>query len=371
MAGDSQVLMDHNMEIGVTPEQVKKLPKHLREAQISTERTHLISDPAKKPRQRYVQKDGKCNVHHGNVQETYRYLSDLFTTLVDLRWRLSLFIFTLVYVVNWLFFGFLWWLIALIRGDLVHGDEEGWTPCVENLNSFVSAFLFSIETETTIGVGDLRNSHIVEASIRAKLIRSQQTKEGEFIPLNQTDINIGFDTGDDRLFLVSPLIISHEINEKSPFWEMSLAQMEKEEFEIVVILEGMVEATGMTCQARSSYLDTEVLWGHRFTPVLSLEKGFYEVDYNNFHDVYETNTPTCSAKELAAKLRDGPLLPQLSLLSPEPKMHTFDPLNRLSKQDPLSQDEEKEERDSVGDRGETNGSAAALEEPPLADGLPA
>lgn len=93
-------------------------------------------------------------------------------------------------------------------------------------------------------VGDLRNSHIVEASIRAKLIKSRQTKEGEFIPLNQTDINVGFDTGDDRLFLVSPLIISHEINEKSPFWEMSRAQLNQEEFEIVVILEGMVEATG-------------------------------------------------------------------------------------------------------------------------------
>lgn len=131
-----------------------------------------------------------------------------------------------------------------------------------------------------------------------------------------------------------------------------------------------ITATGMTCQARSSYLDTEVLWGYRFTPVLSLEKGFYEVDYNNFHDVYETNTPTCSAKELAAKLREEPLLPQLSLLSPELKMHDFDPLNRLSKQDPLGQDEDKEERDSGGDRGETNGSAAALEELPLADGLP-
>jgi len=126
----------------------------------------------------------------------------------------------------------------------------------------------------------------------------------------------------------------------------------------------------MTCQARSSYLDTEVLWGYRFTPVLSLEKGFYEVDYNNFHDVYETNTPTCSAKEQVAKLRDEPLLPQLPLLSPDPKTHIFDPLNRLSKQDPLSQDEERDEKDSGGDRGETNGSAAALEEPPLADGLP-
>uniref|UniRef100_A0A8C9RU27 G protein-activated inward rectifier potassium channel 1 n=1 Tax=Scleropages formosus TaxID=113540 RepID=A0A8C9RU27_SCLFO len=343
-----------------------------------------------KPRQRYVQKDGKCNVHHGNVQETYRYFSDLFTTLVDLKWRFSLLVFTLVYCVTWLFFGFLWWLIAYIRGDLVHGDEQGWTPCVENLNSFVSAFLFSIETETTIGygyrvitdecpegivlllvqaivgsivnammvgcmfvkisqpkkraetlvfshkavvslrngrlclmfrVGDLRNSHIVEASIRAKLIRSQQTSEGEFIPLNQTDINVGFDTGDDRLFLVSPLIIAHEINERSPFWDWSQARMEKEEFEIVVILEGMVEATGMTCQARSSYLDTEVLWGYRFTPVLTLEQGFYEVDYNSFHEIYATHTPSCSARELAAGQRgvQDPLQPPLLPLEHRPR----------------------------------------------------
>lgn len=67
---------------------------------------------------------------------------------------------------------------------------------------------------------------------------------GEFIPLDQTDISVGFETGDDRLFLVSPLVISHEIDARSPFWDMSQAQLEKEDFEIVVILEGMVEATG-------------------------------------------------------------------------------------------------------------------------------
>ena len=122
--------------------------------------------------------------------------------------------------------------------------------------------------------------------------------------------------------------------------------------------------SGMTCQARSSYLDTEVLWGYRFTPVLSLEKGFYEVDYNNFHDIYETNTPSCSAKDMAAKLKEGPLLPQLSLLTPEPKAYpTTDPLVGPG---PLSREEEKE--GGVGgdgcERGETNGSAAALENQP-------
>ncbi|CAJ0926225.1 unnamed protein product [Ranitomeya imitator] len=157
-------------------------------------------------------------------------------------------------------------------------------------------------------VGDLRNSHIVEASIRAKLIKSKQTKEGEFIPLNQTDLNVGFDTGDDRLFLVSPLIICHEFNEQSPFWEISKEQLGKEEFEIVVILEGMVEATGMTCQARSSYVEREVLWGHRFMPVLTLEEGFYEVDYDTFHNTDETPTPTSSAKDLAELNEKGEAL---------------------------------------------------------------
>lgn len=307
MARDLRVSMDQDLAVDIIPKEPKKLPKQAREA-----RYHLFSEH-KKPRQRYMEKDGKCNVHHGNVKETYRYFSDLFTSLVDLKWHFSLLIFTLVYTVTWLFFGLIWWFIAYIRGDLEHLGDKSWVPCVENLNGFVSAFLFSIETETTIGygyrviteqcpegivllliqailgsivnammvgcmfvkisqpkkraetlmfsnntvislrdgklclmfrVGDLRSSHIVEASIRAKLIKSKQTKEGEFIPLNQTDINVGFDTGDDRLFLVSPLIISHEINEKSPFWEMSRSQLETEDFEIIVILEGMVEATG-------------------------------------------------------------------------------------------------------------------------------
>ncbi|XP_066511875.1 G protein-activated inward rectifier potassium channel 3-like [Hoplias malabaricus] len=323
---------------------------------------------SKRKRQRYVEKNGRCNVQHGNMRETYRYLTDIFTTLVDLNWRCSLFVFVMAYAVTWLFFGAIWYLIAYCRGDLDHLEDETWTPCVNNVNGFISAFLFSIETETTIGyghrvitdqcpvgtmllllqailgsmvnafmvgcmfvkisqpnkraetlvfsrnavislrddklclmfrVGDLRSSHIVGANMRAKLIKSKQTQEGEFIPLDQTDISVGFETGDDRLFLVSPLVISHEIDSRSPFWDMSQSQLEKEDFEIVVILEGMVEATGMTCQARSSYLAEEVMWGHRFSPMMSLAEGFFDVDYGAFHHTFEVDTPSCSARELA------------------------------------------------------------------------
>lgn len=67
----------------------------------------------------------------------------------------------------------------------------------------------------------------------------------------------------------------------------------------VLLLPCVVASAGMTCQARSSYVSSEIKWGYRFTPVLTLEDGFYEVDYNSFHDIYETNTPPYSAKELA------------------------------------------------------------------------
>ena len=43
---------------------------------------------------------------------------------------------------------------------------------------------------------------------------------------------------------VTPLIITHVIDENSPLWNMSAEDLTEDEFEIVVILEGMVEATG-------------------------------------------------------------------------------------------------------------------------------
>ncbi|OCT63485.1 G protein-activated inward rectifier potassium channel 1 [Xenopus laevis] len=321
----------------------------------------------KKKRQRFVDKNGRCNVQHGNLgSENSRYLTDLFTTLVDLKWRWNLFIFILTYTVAWLFMASMWWVIAYIRGDLNKAHDENYTPCVANVYNFPSAFLFFIETEATIGygfryitdkcpegiilflfqsilgsivdafligcmfikmsqpkkraetlmfsehavismrdgkltlmfrVGNLRNSHMVSAQIRCKLLKSRQTPEGEFLPLDQLELDVGFSTGADQLFLVSPLTICHVIDTKSPFYELSQRSMQTEQFEIVVILEGIVETTGMTCQARTSYTEDEVLWGHRFFPVISLEEGFFKVDYSQFHATFEVPTAPYSVKE--------------------------------------------------------------------------
>lgn len=76
------------------------------------------------------------------------------------------------------------------------------------------------------------------------LFKSRQTPEGEFLPLDQLELDVGFSTGADQLFLVSPLTICHVIDSKSPFYELSQRSMQTEQFEIVVILEGIVETTG-------------------------------------------------------------------------------------------------------------------------------
>lgn len=66
--------------------------------------------------------------------------------------------------------------------------------------------------------------------------------------------------------------------------------------------------TGMTCQARTSYTEDEVLWGHRFLPVMSLEDGFFRVDYSQFHATFEVPTPPYSVKEQEENLSQSSLL---------------------------------------------------------------
>lgn len=82
------------------------------------------------------------------------------------------------------------------------------------------------------------------SSSSLSVFQSRQTPEGEFLPLDQCELDVGFGTGADQLFLVSPLTICHEINPKSPFFDLSQRSLMNEQFEIVVILEGIVETTG-------------------------------------------------------------------------------------------------------------------------------
>lgn len=325
---------------------------------------------SRRMRKRVVFKNGDCNVVQQNVaKRKRRYLADIFTTLIDIQWRWNLLVFSMGFILSWMCFAIIWWLICFTHGDLEHADDPTWKPCVSKIHSFTSAFLFSIETQHTIGygnrytteecpeaifimclqsiagvmiqsfmvgvvfaklsrpkkrtqtllfsrnavicqrdgklclifrVGDMRKSHIVEAHVRAQLIKKRVTKEGEVLPYNHYDVNVGLDTGEDRLLFIWPMTIVHIIDSSSPFYNMSAHDLLREKFELVVILEGCIESTGMTTQARSSYLPNEILWGHRFEQLVTFRKdtGEYLVDYSLFNNTHEVDTPLLSAKQL-------------------------------------------------------------------------
>ena len=85
-------------------------------------------DPKKS---RLVSKSGELNVFSKNVpNRTKLYLSDMFTTLVDMRWHWVIMIFVGNYIASWMLFAAIWWLIVRLRGTSVcviqvgHGGEN-------------------------------------------------------------------------------------------------------------------------------------------------------------------------------------------------------------------------------------------------------
>ncbi|XP_071969463.1 ATP-sensitive inward rectifier potassium channel 1 [Engystomops pustulosus] len=347
----------------------KKLNIHLKES--------------KRRRARLVSKDGRCNIEFGNVEEQSRvaFLADIWTTILDLKWRYKMTIFISAFLGSWFLFGLLWYAVAYLHKDLPEFDPPfNHTPCVENINGLTSSFLFSLETQVTIGYGfrcvteqcgtaifllvaqsilgviinsfmcgailakisrpkkrgktitfsknaviskrggklcllirvaNLRKSLLIGSHIYGKLLKTTLTPEGETIILDQVNIEFIVDAGNENLFFVSPLTIYHVIDKSSPFFEMSAETLLQHDFELVVFLDGTVEATSATCQVRTSYIPEEVLWGFRFAPIVSKTKeGKYRVDFSNFSKTVEVETPHCAfclynEKDTKAKLKKG------------------------------------------------------------------
>lgn len=115
---------------------------------------------AKRQQRRLVHKDGTCNVIYSHVKHRKRKFAwDIFTTILEWKWRYHFGIFVLSYLLTWFFFALLWYCIVLWHGDHHFAlDDENHEFCVVNVNSFITALLFSIETQHTIGYGS-RSMH--------------------------------------------------------------------------------------------------------------------------------------------------------------------------------------------------------------------
>jgi len=82
---------------------------------------------------------------------------------------------------------------------------------------------------------------------------------------------------------------------------MSASDLSQSSLELIVVLEGVVESTGMTTQLRTSYLPQEILWGRRFRELSSHknETGRHVFDFELFNDTFPLDQfPLCSAQDL-------------------------------------------------------------------------
>ncbi|XP_036379304.1 ATP-sensitive inward rectifier potassium channel 1b [Megalops cyprinoides] len=107
-------------------------------------------------RSRLVAKDGRCNIEFGNIEyhNHFAFLKDFWTTFVEIRWRFMILLFIASFTGSWFIFGLLWYWIAKSNGDLMGANlPKGHIPCVANINGLTTAFLYSLETQTTIGYG--------------------------------------------------------------------------------------------------------------------------------------------------------------------------------------------------------------------------
>ncbi|XP_028647584.1 inward rectifier potassium channel 16 [Erpetoichthys calabaricus] len=318
-----------------------------------------VGQNRRQKRSRYVQEDGSCNVlFHHLPGEWGSYISDIFTTLVEIRWRIMLLIYSLSYVLSWLFFGVLFWLIAIIHGDM---DDPNNDPCMANVRSFAGAFLFSLESQATIGYGYrcvteecalaiilltaqsvlscIIDTFIIGGAVakmasgrrRAQTIgfsdcaviclrdgklclvwrigdfRQNHMVEGtaraqllRFQDHPRGKVSMTYHDlklSDNEVILVTPVLIVHEIGPGSPFYGMSRRDLLQEDFELVVTFTYTGDSTGILHQTRTAFAPEDILWGHQFLNMLKVKERYYKVDYAEFNNTKEVYAPDYSAEE--------------------------------------------------------------------------
>ncbi|XP_031163997.2 ATP-sensitive inward rectifier potassium channel 1b [Sander lucioperca] len=105
---------------------------------------------------RLVTKDGHCNIEFGNIEYSnhFAFLVDFWTTFMEIRWRFILLLFVASFTGSWFIFSLLWYWVARSNGDLMGQNRtDGHIQCIDNVNGLTTAFLYSLETQTTIGYG--------------------------------------------------------------------------------------------------------------------------------------------------------------------------------------------------------------------------
>ena len=126
-----------------------------------------------------------------------------------------------------------------------------------------------------------RGNQILDAGVSVSLARQMVTKEG--IVMRRFE-EISLVRARTPLFALSWTIM-HRIDETSPLYGLTRDDMVERQVELIVLLSGTDDTLADVIYARHAYGPHDMVWGHRFVDVLSLSHhGKRVVDLTRFHD---------------------------------------------------------------------------------------
>uniref|UniRef100_UPI00358FBCB7 ATP-sensitive inward rectifier potassium channel 1-like n=1 Tax=Myxine glutinosa TaxID=7769 RepID=UPI00358FBCB7 len=363
---------------GARPQMMKACVRNFLQ-RISGGRLHVGPVSAEVPCPRLVSKDGHVNIVLDNLSTQYHLtmMADMWTTFLELGWRCKCAMFFIVYLGSWLLFGLIWFAVASSHRDLsTSNSTQEHKPCVHNVKNVMGAFLYSVETQVTIGYGsraltdncpvamlvlvlqslcglfidavvcgaiiaqlampwrrarcvrwshyavvaprddhlvlllrfvDHRRSALLGARISCRLIHIAHTTQGHTVVLNQEVVEFVVDSSAEVPFVAAPFTAMHVIDGRSPLRTLTSSRLRASHFELIVLLDSTSETSSDTCQARTSYLPDEIIWGGNFCPlpivafptVPSLlpfthsHRTMFRVDMRSFDRTLPVETPHC------------------------------------------------------------------------------
>jgi len=134
-------------------------------------------------------------------------------------------------------------------------------------------------------LGNQRGNQIVDARIRAVLMRTERTAEGAVF-YRMLDLRL---TRERSLSLSRSWNALHVIDRDSPLHGETPASMVEKEIELQVLVVGLDDASMQTVHGRHHYFTGDILWGQRLADVLTEVDGQHLVlDLDKFHDLVPT-----------------------------------------------------------------------------------
>ena len=170
--------------------------------------------------------------------------------------------------------------VALATGVVFARFSRPSSRIVYSRNAIVAPYRG--QTALEFRIANARSSQLIEVEVQAILTRIERTGEStvrRFYELSLERNRVVF-------FPLSWTVV-HPIDEQSPMWGLTHADLLEADAELLVLLIATDETVSQTVHSRSSYQAQEIIWGAKFANMFmrSESEGIIGMNLSRIHDI--------------------------------------------------------------------------------------